>query len=301
VDIIENGGRLGLAQRITKGFMERTLDLSLRRVAPSPGWEGLPEVAVAARLRAIGKSDVDVRLFITFTAAMDRARDADRLWHGSCNMFLAKPWVFQPEEVSARSTSDLGYVLRSYGVSQRHSRDVAGWYTIATSLASPATAPAVRGAVFGGTGDARELLLARHAKGQDLKPLFPFIRGPKIGPMWIRMLVYPGGAEIKSLEYLSVAVDVQVKKVTEYLGVTETHGQPLERVRRLIQEVWAEDVRRHGAEGPGPLSNTAGALDPAIWFFGKWGCTWCERANRKIPISELCRECRFETLRAAEA
>ncbi len=212
-------------------------------------------------------------------------------------MFLAQPWLFQPEEVSARSTSGLGNILRSYGVSQRHSKDVASWYTIATSLASPSVAPVVRRAVLGGTGDARELLVARNAKGPDAKPLFPFIQGPKIGPMWIRMLVYPGRAKITSLECLPVAVDVQVRKVTEYLGVTETYGQPLDRVRRLIQEVWAEDVRRHGAEGPGPLSNTAGALDPAIWFFGKWGCTWCERASRKIPISELCRECRFETLR----
>jgi hypothetical protein len=37
-------------------------------------------------------------------------------------------------------------------------------------------------------------------------------------------------------------VDVQVRKVTEYLGVTETYGQDLERVRRLIQDVNPEDL-----------------------------------------------------------
>jgi hypothetical protein len=57
------------------------------------------------------------------------------------------------------------------------------------------------------------------------------------------MLVNPGRAEITSLDALPVARGVQVQKVTECLGVTDTHGQDLERVRRLIQEVWAEDVR----------------------------------------------------------
>lgn len=117
--------------------------------------------------------------------------------------------------------------------------------------------------------------------------------------MWVRMLAYPGGAEITSLEVLPVAVDVQVWKVTEYLGITETYGQDLERVRGLIQDVWAEDVRQHGTVGPEPLTNTAGALDPAIWFFGKWGCTRCDQAKRRIPISTICQECRFDTLHGA--
>lgn len=92
------------------------------------------------------------------------------------------------------------------------------------TLADPAAAPAVQRAIYEGEGDAAELLRPRQAKGADGRPLFPFIQGPKISPMWVRMLAYPGGAEITSLEVLPVAVDVQVRKVTEYLGVAETLG-----------------------------------------------------------------------------
>jgi hypothetical protein len=115
--------------------------------------------------------------------------------------------------------------------------------------------------------------------------------------MWIRMLAYPGKAELSSLAQLPVAVDVQVRKVTEYLGVADTKGQPVERVRTLIQRAWEADVRRFGAVGPEPLVNTPSAVDPALWFFGRWGCTRCEQIGRKSPICEICQECGFDDLR----
>lgn len=251
---------------------------------------------MAARLRESGASDAEVRLFLTFTAAMDRARDADRLWHASLKMFRDHPWAFQPSEVATRSREDLEGKLRGYGVSQRHGADVTAWRRIGAALTDAATAPAVYKVIYEGQGDAAELLEARGAKSADGAARFPFIQGPKIGPMWVRMLAHPGGADITSLSILPVAVDVQVRKVTEYLGVTETYGQPLERVQQHIQEVWQEDVRRHGAVGPEALASTAGALDPAIWFLGKWGCTRCERAARRLPISPICQECRFDDL-----
>ncbi len=285
----------GLARRMTEAFMSARLDLSQRPGAPSPGWQGVPEVVAAGRLRDAGASEADVRLFLTFTAAMDRARDADRLWYASERLFLEHRWTFQPEEIIGRSLSELAGALRSAGVSQRHSVDTAAWRTIAESLIALTQHP-VRMAIYEGRGDARVLLKVLQDTDARGAPCFPLLRGPKIGLMWVRMLAYPGGAAITSIESLPVAVDVQVRKVTEYLGVAGTRGQDLEKIRRPIQEIWAEDVRQHGTEGPPPLANTAAALDPALWFFGKWGCTRCEQAGRRLPISEVCSECQFDLL-----
>ena len=164
------------------------------------------------------------------------------------------------------------------------------------SLSSRFLPASIRTAVYDGYGDAAELYdaLQRQLTG---KPMFPLLQGPKIGRMWVRMLAHPGEAKIKSLETLPVAVDVQVRKVTEYLGVTDTYGQDLEQVRALIQTAWSRNVYHDGALGPAPLADTPSALDPALWFFAKWGCTYCERWGRKVPISEICSGCRFEELR----
>ncbi len=286
----------GLARRITAAFQQRALDLSLRPSGLEQGWDGMPEVYVAKRLRAAGATDVDVRLFVTFTAAMDRSRDADRLWNASCQLFLEEPWPYNPEAALHRKPAELMAALRSHRVSQKHSDDGAAWRAIAETLTDPDLGRPVHTAIFEGRGDARELLLALKARRRDGRACFPLLGGPKISVMWVRMLAYPGGAEIESLNVLPVAVDVQVRKVTEYLGLLDTRGEDLEKIRRPIQEAWARGVQQHGAEGPGRLANTASALDPALWFYGKWGCTRCEQARRRQPISDICSVCRFDKL-----
>ncbi|HVL37824.1 MAG TPA: hypothetical protein VM328_00405 [Fimbriimonadaceae bacterium] len=286
----------GLAKEITDLFMSGNLDFSARPGAPRPGWGSLPEVATSEELRAKGASDEQIRLFLTFISAMDRARDADRLWFAGRDLFLANPWVYDPRSVSSRSFTDLGDVLMTHRVSQRHLPDAAAWRRIAESLVDAAVAPAVHQAIHEGEGNANDILTDLEGETAAGSRRFPFLSGPKIAAMWVRILAYPGRARISSIDSLPVAVDVQVRKVSEFLGLTDTYGRPLEAVREGIQEAWRRDVRGSGASGPEALQGTCAALDPAIWFYGKWGCTICVAAGRQIPIGSPCRSCRMVSL-----
>ena len=209
----------------------------------------MPECLVAERVREQGAGDRAVRLFLTFTAAMDRARDADRLWFAAEKLFRAAPWCFVPEQVAMGDITALADLLRRHAVSQRHGPDAFAWRILGESLHAPERAPAMRRAVVEGIGDAHELLSALRATSEAGTDLFPLLRGPKVGPMWIRMLAYPGGAAISSLEALPVAVDAQVRKVTEYLGATDTGSLSLDEARPEIQAVWKGGCRR--ARSPG--------------------------------------------------
>ncbi len=286
-----------LARPLTEAFVNGDLDFSERPGAPVAGWEGMPEVAAAHGLRGADASDTAVRLFMTFTAALDRARDADRLWASALALWRHQPWVFEPERVLAATLTELQDALRSSSVSQRHTMDTAVWRLIAETLVSPSGPAALREAVYGGKGDAAVLLAALQVTTPAGTARTPMLAGPKVGPMWVRMLAHPGAAAITSLEVLPVAVDAQVRKVTEYLGLTDTRGQDLERVRKAIQEAWRRDVQEGGAVGPGALAGTCAALDPALWFFGKWGCTFCESRGERRPVARVCADCRFEHLR----
>ena len=287
----------GLARSITQAFNRGHLDLRQRHNAPIVGWKGMPEVKAVERMRAAGSSDADIRLFLAFISAMDRARDADRLWADGATLFVEHRWVYDPKEVVSRSLRDLSDTLRSYRVSQRHTVDAAAWRMIAETLNDPVMAPDVHEAIMDGKGDTLTLLGAFSRTTQKGSPLFPMIRGPKVGPMFVRLLAYPGNADITSLDKLPVAVDVQVRKVTEYLGVCDTFEMKLDKVRKRIQRTWSADVETHGAEGPDIINGTPAALDPAIRFFGKWGCTFCKRKGRRMPINnDICKECRFDDL-----
>jgi len=245
---------------------------------------------MAARLRTAGATDVQIRRFLTFTCAMDRARDANRLWQDSADLFLTEPWAFEPEDVLRRQ-GELATALKDSGVSQRHGPDTEAWITLARSLSAPDLSPAIWRAIVSGHGDAAELLRERLAVGVGGAPMWPMIRGPKVGPMWVRMLAFPGGATLSCLTAIPVAVDIHVRRATERLGVAATQGLDLEKARPIIQTAWTNDVAQHGAAGPRSLEGTCAALDPALWFFGKYGCSRCAGRGEWEPIADVCEEC----------
>ncbi len=283
-----------LVTDITGAFTRGEIDLTDRPGAPPAGWSSMPEIAVADRLRGEGLDDAGVRRFLTFVAAMDRARDAERLWSLAADLWLSAPWVFDPRKVTTRSLTALTDSLRTGGVSQRHGPDALAWRLIAESLTDDDAATSViRDVVEDGSGDAQQILQALQSRTPAGTARFPMLAGPKVGPMWVRMLAVPGNAHITALDTLPVAVDVQVRKVTEYLGAAATAGLDLEAVRGRIQRAWQAGVETGTSVGPDQLQGTAAALDPPLWFWGKWGCSFCERAGRRVPIAEACRSCQL--------
>ena len=281
-----------VAEKIAGEFYNDKLDLSARDVVPSSSWLRMPEVESVTRLRDLGVSDRNIRLFITFIAAMDRARDATRLWNNGVQLYHAYPYLFDPDEASVLPVSILRKQLSQYGVSQRHGPDSSAWQVIARSLAVEGNP--VSQAVDYGVGNAGELLryLRSHAEGHSR---FPLLRGPKIGPMWVRMLVAPGGAKIDDIDIIPVAVDVHVCRVTRILGIVDTHDMSEADAKRRIQDAWREALLSANIGGPTGIAGTCAALDPALWLFGKYGCAYCEKVGQKVPISSACNYCQLHT------
>ena len=276
---------------IANGFYESNFDLSARGMQPADAWLQMPEVACVAALRASGTSDRMARLFLTFITAMDRARDANRLWCDGLRLFRSCPDLFEPSKVSIIPIDRLRETLASYWVSQRHRQDSDAWSTIASSLAT-GKGPVCR-VIEDGVGDARELLRDLRSKcvGENR---YPLLKGPKIGPMWVRIIANPGGARISNIETITVAVDVHVRRVTENLGVTETGGLKMDGAKPKIHDAWREAVAVARFGGPKGIAGTCAALDPALWFFGKHGCTFCDSKGKQVPISRACGDCRFQ-------
>lgn len=104
----------------------------------------------------------------------------------------------------------------------------------------------------------------------------------------------PGEAAITNIAQLPVAVNVQTRKLSEYLGVTNTGHLPEREALPRIEQAWRRAAS--DAAGPDPIAGTGAALDPALWFYyGKWGCTHCENVDGKEPIGRACASCRFPT------
>ena len=288
-DAQQNAEAARVARLIARDYYQGRLDLSARGIEGGAHWPGMPAARCVRALAARGASDRTARRFLTLISAMNRARNADQLWRAGLALFESRPGMFDPAEAAGMRFEDLRTVLSSYRVSRRHGDDTTAWTAIARSLADGEDSPVPR-LIERGSGDAGELLRDLQSRDRGGRPRFPLLRGPKIGPMWIRILANPGGAQISRMEAIPVAVDIHVRRVTENLRIADTGGLSLRRARPVIQSVWrtaAADI-----EGPEGISGSA-ALDPALWFYGKNGCRYCEELRRRAPIGEACGGCRL--------
>ena len=282
-----------LAERIAGDFYENRFCLSAREMpAGFDAWSSLPEVKSVKRLRAAGASDRCVRLFLTFVAALDYMRDSGKLHDAGVELFASHPEVFDPAKVSAMCPSTVSALLSAKAVSKRPVQDPWIWRSIAKRLASGSGA--VCRVVEGGVGDAKELLKELQSQNSARRRCFPFLGGDKIGPMWVRIMANPGGAQISCIATIPVAVDVHVRRVTENLGVTATRGLKLnKKIKKKIQCAWHAAVKVARIGGPCGITDTCAALDPALWFFGKYGCSHCEKMGQRVPISHACHHCQL--------
>ena len=280
-----------LAGTIVGDFYGDRFDLSARKMPPDSAWSLMPEVEAKYSICGHSLPDRSTRIFLTLVSALDRARDSTRLWRTAATLFRSQPGAFDPAVLSSVPSDSLVSMLSASGVSQRHGPDAQAWRRISESLASGFGA--VSRLVDTGNGNAAELFEDLCSSDKDGASRYPLLRGPKVGPVWVRIMSHPGGANIEQIETIPVAVDVHTRRVTENLGISQTHDLQLPKVRSKIQAAWRDAVARRAIGGPAGVANTCAALDPALWFFGKYGCSHCERGGYKEPISVACRHCRL--------
>lgn len=249
-------------------------------------WDQLPEV-----WNLPGGSAREQRLWITFVAAVDRARDAARLWAAAHQAWEDDRWVFDPAQIMARPYVKLADILRKHRISQRHTQDSAAWRSIAEAIESKQCPAAISAALDGRSVDAAAVLRAVGTSWPHGTRMFPLLSGPKISVMWVRMLAFPGGALIHRADVIPVAVDTHVQRVTEMLGLVQVRELE-DRHRSDIQRVWFEGVSAAGIFGaPEGIDGTAAGIDPALWALGKEGCSRCEQSGRQIPVGPICELC----------
>ena len=152
-----NSQHQGIGNAISHAFHNNELEIS-RPNSPAPGWDGLPEVYVANELKAIGATLSDIRYFLTFTASLDRARDADLLWRSAGNLFKHNKSYFLPSYALQQSDDTLLNTLKAFKVSQRHNIDSSAWKSIAAALTNKIESYDVLKVIHEGKGDATSLL-----------------------------------------------------------------------------------------------------------------------------------------------
>ena len=279
-----------LAEAIAADFYGEGDELKLpdsARDAPRK-WDEMPEVKAVKQLRESGADDRTVRLFLTFVAAMTRSREFAPLLCAALKLFSECPDLYEPAVVTNLSERELKAFLSE--VTRKHGSEVAAWHRIARSLSDGG---ALAATIDTGRGNAVEMIRdLGSTDGEGNR--FPLLRGAKIGPLVVGWLAAPGGARVENLDLVPIPVDVHIYRVSQNLGVGETHGWPDDIAKPAIQRAWHEAASKVTTEVPENIRGTCAALDAPLWVIGKHGCKNCGKQGRRIPVSRACESCRFQ-------
>ncbi len=231
-------------------------------------------------------------LFITLTVSIDYQRDADVLWASSRQTYenSATHYLFNPKLLSETDFSKIAQDMRKFKLSQKPQKDASIWHTVGVTFYKKWQCDP-RNFLADCNWDA-PLILARlredcHLSNGVCRPDFPYLRGNKIGPLWLRMLRDNAGiAEIQNLDKVPIPVDIHVARATLALGVV--HGEyegHLDRIFEYIRQAWFESVKGSYIKDRPMIALD---VDEPLWNLSRYGCTQRDNFSGECPVYEQC-------------
>lgn len=223
-------------------------------------------------------------LFITLTVALDYLRDAAALWSAARQAFEGETtrWLFDTARVARSSAEDVRAALVSSRVALRPVKDAQIWQTVAATLDRR----------FGGDPRAMAEAVDHRAPAmlEDLRRVpgeFPWLGGPKIGPLWVRMMSDEVQLLLRELELVPIPVDVHIARATYACGgLVGSFTGTVSAAAPAIKQLWGDALEGTGLR---PLD-----IDQALWLQSREGCArrrgdFCPREGQCV-IADLCVE-----------
>lgn len=255
-----------LAQRLHKAFL-----------SSGPGIFGarhMPEDIEPAGVSVGSREHV---LFLMLIVSVDYMRDASDLWRASREAWAdpALRYLFEPNSVLAAGKERVGADLKNSGVSRKVTRDALAWFTISKTLAEKWDGDPccfLDGCKRHAPTVLERLKSDKHLDGDRWRADFPSIRGPKIGPLWIRMLRDNASITLSGLDEVPIPVDVHVLRATLCSGVLwGNFTGPLPEIFPDVREIWRLATR--GLTLPDGKAMVALDVDESLWTLSRLGCS----------------------------
>lgn len=272
----------------------RTLATKLYTSFSTPG-EGIfgnidmPEDLLPA---GVVQGSLEHLLFVTLTVTIDYMRDADELWRLAREAY-ADPdtrYLFEPGAIHEAGLSQATHDMKVTGLSRKPKRDPYYWHTVAVTFLKKWDGDPrnfLADCEYDGPTVLRRLRTDQHQMmGREVAD-YPYLKGPKISSLWIRMLRDNVGIKLSKLEEVPIPVDVHVLRATLCTGVLRgTYTGPVNELFKEVRKIW--QVATQGVELPhGSREMIALDVDEPLWHLSRSGCT--RRGSGKLgPCPSNC-------------
>ena len=252
----------------------------------SSGIHGQTEMPEDVPPAGVTESSLEHLLFITLTVSIDYQRDALTLWKRARAAFEDPQtrYLFDPQSIHEASNAKLKQDMMRTGLSQKHDKDCFIWRTNAVSFLKKWQGDP-RNFLADCNWDAVEILARlradTHMTNNKNTGDFPYLRGPKIGPLWIRMLRDNlKFDQLKRLDEVPIPVDIHVAKASLCLGlVTGEYKGALVNLFDSIRKVWKDSTLGLSHKGRDMIALD---VDEPLWTLSRVGC------KHRNPVTGNC-------------
>ncbi len=236
-------------------------------------------------------------LFITLTVSIDYQRDAAALWESGRQTYNdpTTHYLFNPRALHETPLPTIIRDMQKYRLSRKPQKDARIWSTVGITFFKK------------WQGDPRNFLescgwqalkILQHLKA-DTHPFnqrhiadFPYLRGDKIGPLWLRMLRDTAGiSKIQNLDQVPIPVDIHIARATLALGIVRgSYSGGFTDLFEGIRNAWFESVP--GLQvGDRPM--IALDIDEPLWHLSRYGCTLRDKQSGICPKILSCEARKF--------
>lgn len=240
----------------------------------------------------VQRGSLDQILFLTLTVSIDYMRDADVLWNNSRKTHTDPDtnYLFNPKALSEINFQLIKRDLQKHHVALRPDKDANIWRTAGISFYKKWDGDP-RNFLADCGWDAPKILnrlkTDYHIYNNHPRNDFPYLRGDKIGPLWLRMLRDNAGiTQLKNLDQVPIPVDVHVARSTLCMGIVKgQYKGSMNRMYEYIRKAWFESVRELRV---GEREMIALDIDESLWHLSKLGCTHRDTITGQCPVFTLC-------------
>lgn len=245
------------------------------------------------------RGSLDHIFFITLTVSIDYQRDSPSLWESSRKTFddPETRYLFDPKLLHETPFRKIGEDMQKYKLSRKPQKDANTWRTVGVTFYKK------------WRGDPRNFLqdcnwnsplILRRLRddkyiysGRQVSD-FPYLRGPKIGPLWLRMLRDNVGiTQLENLENVPIPVDIHIARATLATGIVrgQFRGR-LDEVFEYIRKAWFESVKGLSIKNREMIALD---VDEPLWHLSKYGCTNRDKTTGYCSLFNRCEAREFCT------
>jgi len=238
------------------------------------------------------RGSLDHIFFITLTVSIDYQRDAPSLWASSRKTFddPETRYLFDPKLLHETPFDKITEDMQKYGLSKKPQKDAYIWRTVGVTFykkweGNPCNF--LKNCNWDSSLILKRLKNDTHLYNGRSVSDYPYLRGPKIGPLWLRMLRDNVGiAQLRNLEKVPIPVDIHVARATLATGIVR--GQfigRLDEVFEYIRKAWFESVKGLSIKNREMIALD---VDEPLWHLSKYGCTMRDKTIDNCPLYHRC-------------